>query len=221
MSFRRAMAASLAAILVMLGLSVAAAPAQAAQVAFKCTVLSTTLDWNKGTPPGSDGDFVITADPASPAAGATVNLTLSTPPYVNGPIPRPAGSMTPKADVKYTGGTTQLVGKPQGALAVETEFQVNPMTGSIKAPASGKVDMSITKIVFDDNPVDINCVPTSSVVAGTFTVAAASDTAVVPRPAARARRPLRARARSPGPRQPLPTPAPCRRRVRRTGGSRP
>ena len=56
---------------------------------------------------------------------------------------------------------------------METEFQVNPMTGSIKAPASGKVDLTITKIVFDDNPVDITCEPTAEVVAGTFTVGAA------------------------------------------------
>jgi hypothetical protein len=177
MGLRRRAAAFVAAAMVMSGAALAASgPAQAAQVTLKCKVLSTTLTWNKGTPPGSDGDFTLTAKPASPAGGAKVTLTLDAPKYINGPIPRPAGSMTPRATVKWSGGTVKLAGKAQGQLSTDTEFVVNPMTGTMTAPKSGKVDFTLTNVTFDDNPVDIVCTPTSAVVVGSFTIAGGSST---------------------------------------------
>ncbi|HSR23353.1 MAG TPA: hypothetical protein VLW53_07370 [Candidatus Eisenbacteria bacterium] len=173
---RRGGAAALAVTMAAAGLVLVAAPAQAAQMNWKCKILNSNLDWS--------GNASADA-PSNPKAGQTATATINLPAYRNGPVPVAANKVQTVVTVSINGQSVTVKGATNPtALAPDAPLPIAPIKVQFK-PKSGENTIVLTEVDFDYLPGQPDTTCTGDKVSlASFSVAAAAAPAAPAAPAA-------------------------------------
>ena len=119
----------------------------------KCKTLSSLSDWT--------AEHTLTVSPANPTTDDDIVVTYSfTAGPTNGPVPVPAGDLTPKAALVAGGewdDEIELTGPAYGAIGSFEAMPGATLTGSFWVEEPGQMTLTVENVLFDHSVVDTHC----------------------------------------------------------------